>query len=55
MISRPGWVSGQPPGNHRRREQVHVLDMIGVGLVEESWVEQLEPQLAIRFQALLGW
>jgi len=39
--------------SHRRKDQVHVLDMIAVGLVDESWIKQLEPELAERFQALL--
>ncbi len=39
--------------SNRRKDQVHVLDMIGVGLIDESWLGQLELELAERLQALL--
>lgn len=37
----------------RRKDQVHVLDMIGVGLVDASWVARLPPELGTRLQQLL--
>ncbi|MGD9646938.1 MAG: nucleotidyltransferase family protein [Pirellulales bacterium] len=37
----------------RRKDQVHVLDLIGVGLVDESWVSRLPSELAPRLQELL--
>ena len=37
----------------RRKDQVHLLDMIGVGLLDESWLPRLQPELAERLQELL--
>ena len=37
----------------RRKDQVHILDLIGVGLVDRSWLEVLPPELAPRLQELL--
>jgi hypothetical protein len=37
----------------RRKDQVHVLDMIDVGLVDASWIERLPKELASRLQELL--
>ncbi len=38
----------------RRKDQVHVLDMIGVGLLDQRWVEKLgDTELATRLQTLL--
>lgn len=37
----------------RRKDQVHVLDMIDVGLVDSSWITRLPPELAARMQELL--
>lgn len=37
----------------RRKDQVHLLDLIGVGLVDQSWVARLAPPLAERLQHLL--
>jgi hypothetical protein len=39
--------------SYRRKDQVHLLDMIDVGLIEPSWVERFPPQLAARLQELL--
>jgi hypothetical protein len=38
---------------NRRKDQVHVLDLIDVGLVDASWLDRLSPALAERLQALL--
>lgn len=37
----------------RRKDQVHVLDMLDVGLLDASWRNRLPPELASRFQTLL--
>ena len=38
---------------NRRKDQVHVLDMIDVGLVDANWCDRLPPALAERLQSLL--
>lgn len=37
----------------RRKDQVHVLDMIEVGLIDRSWTARLPQALATRLQGLL--
>jgi hypothetical protein len=37
----------------RRKDQVHLLDLIGIGLVDPSWTATLPPVLAARLQILL--
>jgi hypothetical protein len=37
----------------RRKDQVHLLDLIGVGLVDDSWPARYPPELAARLQSLL--
>jgi hypothetical protein len=37
----------------RRKDQVHVLDLIGVGLIDSSWPARFQPELAARLQELL--
>jgi len=37
----------------RRKDQVHVLDMIGVGLIDETWTTKFDPPLSERLQELL--
>jgi hypothetical protein len=37
----------------RRKDQVHVLDMIDVGLVDETWLPRLPEPLADRLKSLL--
>lgn len=39
--------------SYRRKDQVHLLDMLDVGLIDASWVKQLPPELAARLQHLL--
>ena len=39
--------------SNRRKDQVHVMDMIGVGLIDTSWPAQYEPPLNERLQSLL--
>ena len=38
----------------RRKDQVHLLDLIGVGLVSEETLAGLPPELADRLQELLS-
>lgn len=37
----------------RRKDQVHLTDMIGVGLIDATWVARLPSSLAARLQQLL--
>jgi hypothetical protein len=37
----------------RRKDQVHLLDLISLGLVEASWIPQLVPEHAVRLRQLL--
>ncbi len=39
--------------SNRRKDQVHVQDMIGVGLIDRSWLTKLPPELAARLQQIL--
>ncbi|MDA0818528.1 MAG: hypothetical protein O2946_13305, partial [Planctomycetota bacterium] len=39
--------------SYRRKDQVHVLDMIEVGLVNATWPARYPPELAARLQHLL--
>jgi hypothetical protein len=39
--------------SNRRKDQVHIQDMIGVGLVDRSWLAKLPPVLAERLQKIL--
>ena len=39
--------------SYRRKDQVHVLDMIEVGLIDSSWVERFDTVLGQRLQELL--
>ncbi|MBI2807944.1 MAG: nucleotidyltransferase family protein [Planctomycetes bacterium] len=39
--------------SNRRKDQVHILDLIGVGLVDASWLPKLPPELAARLKAIL--
>ena len=38
----------------RLKDQVHIQDMIGVGLVDETWPERFSPILAERLRAILA-
>jgi hypothetical protein len=37
----------------RRKDQVHIQDLIGVGLIDASWLARLPPSLAERLKELL--
>lgn len=39
--------------SYRRKDQVHLLDMISVGLVDQSWLPRLAPELSSRLRELL--
>jgi hypothetical protein len=39
--------------SNRLKDRVHLLDLIGVGLVDGSWPQRLPAQLAPRLQHLL--
>lgn len=40
--------------SYRRKDQVHLLDMISIGLLDESWLERLSPELQGRLADLLN-
>ncbi|MBY0522143.1 MAG: nucleotidyltransferase family protein [Gemmataceae bacterium] len=40
--------------SYRRKDQVHLLDIIGVGLIDASWCQRLPAELAARLQELLA-
>ena len=37
----------------RLKDQVHIMDMIEVGLIDAGWVNRLPPELGARLQELL--
>jgi hypothetical protein len=37
----------------RRKDQIHIQDMIGVGLIDATWPARFPPVLAERLQELL--
>jgi Uncharacterised nucleotidyltransferase len=39
--------------SYRRNDQMHLLDMIDVGLIDADWLSRLPPELAPRLQELL--
>ena len=39
--------------SNRRKDQVHILDMVGVGLIDATWPSRFPPHLAERLQHLL--
>jgi hypothetical protein len=39
--------------SNRRKDQVHVEDMINVGLIDANWAPRLAPELAERLQKIL--
>jgi hypothetical protein len=38
----------------RRKDQVHLLDMISIGLIDESWLERMPAELRPRLEELLN-
>ena len=39
--------------SYHRKDQVHLLDMIDVGLIDATWPTRFQPELGARLQALL--
>jgi hypothetical protein len=39
--------------SYRRKDQVHLLDLLGVGLIDESWINRLPPELSSRLRQLI--
>jgi hypothetical protein len=39
--------------SNRRKDQVHILDMIGVGLINATWPARVAPELRDRLQQIL--
>jgi hypothetical protein len=39
--------------SYRRKDQVHIQDLLGVGLVDASWVRRVPPELVSRLQELI--
>jgi hypothetical protein len=39
--------------SYRRRDQVHLEDMLEIGLIDASWVTRFPPELAARLQHLI--
>jgi hypothetical protein len=39
--------------SNRRKDQVHIQDLIGVGLIDQTWLAKLPPLLAERLKAIL--
>lgn len=39
--------------SYRRKDQLHLLDMISIGLLDESWLDRLSPELRRRLEELL--
>ena len=37
----------------RDKDRVHIRDMISVGLIDDTWLPRLSPELRVRLQALL--
>ena len=38
----------------RRKDQVHLLDMISINMIDESWLERFSPELRQRLEELLN-
>ncbi len=52
VIALPSLLSMKLMSN-RRKDQVHILDMIGVQLIDRAWLNKLPPELADRLKQLL--
>ena len=39
--------------SYRRKDQVHLLDMLEIGLIDASWPTRYPPELAARLQHLI--
>ena len=52
MVSLPALVRMKLT-SYRLKDRVHLLDLIGVGLIDASWKSRLSTELAERLQELL--
>ena len=41
--------------SNRRKDQVHILDMISIGLIDHTWLDHYSPELRERLQQLLDY
>ena len=39
--------------SYRRKDQVHLLDMLEIGQIDETWLDRVPPSLRDRLQALI--
>jgi len=39
--------------SNRRKDQVHILDLLGVGLIDASWLSRFPPELSNRLKQIL--
>jgi hypothetical protein len=39
--------------SNRDKDRTHIRDLVGVGLIDRSWLSKLPPALAERFQGIL--
>lgn len=39
--------------SYRRKDQVHLEDMLEVGLIDQTWVQRFSPELGARLQELI--
>ena len=39
--------------SNRRKDQVHILDMISIRMIDQSWLGRYSPELQVRLQQLL--
>jgi hypothetical protein len=39
--------------SYRRKDQVHLLDMLEIGLIDATWPARFPPELAARLQQLI--
>jgi hypothetical protein len=39
--------------SYRRKDQVHIQDLIGAGLIDSTWPARFQPELAARLQVLI--
>jgi hypothetical protein len=40
--------------SNRRKDQVHIEDMLSVGLIDAAWLEKLPPELAARLKEIIA-
>ena len=40
--------------SYRDKDRVHLRDMISIGMIDESWLDRLSPELRLRLEELLN-